>query len=271
MKTQSSTKNVLKKAFIIYWLWRTPPTANRPRLITKVLFKLKYIVEGDSILPGMDFPSSRYSLTEGLKKPVGITGDVFSGCSLSSLWSGSGTTTGAPGERAFLARFERMFCCSSDPSVMELMFIWVESFFRWWKNCQLKFKWKHKFLFGQQNWAALKNKCPARVREMFYRINERENCIWSICGDEMQAKLTEKRVHYHKFLEPENCQRFLPNELWHLTNWQMVFEEAAEKHSWKWLKSPINLSPRLHKSNGITLDINVGFHYGFQFFILSAE
>lgn len=75
----------------------------------------------------MDFPSSKYSLTDGLKKPVGITGDEISDWSLSSRWSGSGTAADAPGVRGFFARFDRTLCCSSDPSVIKSKCIWVEA------------------------------------------------------------------------------------------------------------------------------------------------
>lgn len=74
-------------------------------------------------LPGIDLPSSRYSLTDGLRNTLGMTGSSSSSIwSLSILWSGSRTdVTGAPAALAFLALFERMFCCCccSEPSVME--------------------------------------------------------------------------------------------------------------------------------------------------------
>lgn len=156
----------------------------------------------------MDFPSSRYSLTDGLRKPVGITGDATSDCSLSSLWSGSGTTTGAPGERAFFALFERIFCCSSDPSGIDVH-SWVQSF---WSGKNVS-----KFLNGNRERINiyLTNKIEPHWKindqrefaKCFTESMRRKNCIWIARGG-TQAKLTGKWVNYHKFLEPENCERF---------------------------------------------------------------
>lgn len=71
--------------------------------------------------PGIDFPSSRYSLTEGLRNPCGITGTGISLSLRSSsiLWSGSGPKAGAPGVLGFFARFDLIVCCCSDPSVKD--------------------------------------------------------------------------------------------------------------------------------------------------------
>lgn len=76
------------------------------------------------MLPGIDLPSSRYSLTDGLRNTLGKSGDSSSSIwSLSILWSGSRTAGTLATRGGLRARFERMFCCgrwcSSEPSVMK--------------------------------------------------------------------------------------------------------------------------------------------------------
>lgn len=61
-------------------------------------------------IPGIDFPNSKYSLTDGLKKFVGIAGIAFSWLLLSSFSKsccGSGSKFTGSGALGRLARFDR--------------------------------------------------------------------------------------------------------------------------------------------------------------------
>jgi hypothetical protein len=70
--------------------------------------------------PGIDFPNSKYSCTDGLKNPVGIT--TGSSRSSSNRWLGSDRNTGDDGALLLLARFDRFVCprrdCCSRQSVI---------------------------------------------------------------------------------------------------------------------------------------------------------
>lgn len=68
-------------------------------------------------LPGIDFPSSKYSLTDGLRKLLGITGLGSSVWSSSNRWLGSGPKAGDPDVRGFFARFERVGCSSEQSAI----------------------------------------------------------------------------------------------------------------------------------------------------------
>lgn len=70
-----------------------------------------------SSLPGIDFPNSRYSRTEGLKKFVGISGMSLSGLPLSSLsksCGGSGSKIIVAGALGLFALFERTVSRQSE-------------------------------------------------------------------------------------------------------------------------------------------------------------
>lgn len=75
------------------------------------------ITENYEFLPGIDFPNSRYSRTDGLKNPIGISGES----SLSSKFCFVSVTilNGETGALVFLTVVGR-FCVSDVQSIDQL-------------------------------------------------------------------------------------------------------------------------------------------------------
>ena len=77
----------------------------------KIILAERLLFQCHWFLPGIDFPNSKYSRTDGLKKFVGISGKSFSWLPLSSLsksWCGSGSKCTGSGARTLLARLLRV-------------------------------------------------------------------------------------------------------------------------------------------------------------------